>query len=135
MRKLIRRLARGAVPPLAGASALIEHGNGTSWKVVPSHAPGTDSSLRAVAAASATNIWTVGSTFVPDAGTLVPLILHWNGSRWSAVPNPQQGASGQLAGVAVESSSDAWAVGNRDLPGNSKTLIEHWDGRRWTVAK
>src|SRR5205085_147326 len=67
----------------AGASALIEHGNGTSWKVVPSHAPGTDSSLRAVAAASATNIWAVGSTFVPDAGTLVPLILHWNGSRWS----------------------------------------------------
>src|SRR5437763_12048710 len=44
----------------SATQTLIEHWNGTSWKVVPSDSPGTGSNeLDSVRAVSATNIWAV----------------------------------------------------------------------------
>ena len=68
-------------------SALIEHWNGTAWRVVPGPAPGQSSVLSGVAIVSASNAWAVGSY----EGNTAPrhdqtLIEHWNGRSWNRVP-------------------------------------------------
>src|SRR5581483_8436842 len=65
--------------------SLVEHWNGSTWKVVASPNPGGASAsvtLVGVAAVSASNIWAVGS------GTGQTLIEHWNGSTWQRVASP-----------------------------------------------
>jgi len=54
--------------------------NGTAWKQVPSPSPGTQASLRSVAAVSASSAWAVGATDT-SAGSNT-LILRWNGKTW-----------------------------------------------------
>jgi hypothetical protein len=59
------------------------------------------------------------------------LVQHWNGTTWDVVPSPNPSASqDELLGVAVLSSSYAWAVGYQ---GQYKTLVERWNGTTWTV--
>ncbi len=87
---------------------LIEHWNGTSWRVVPSPSPsGAFSQLNAVTAVSSNDLWAVGYDSTTSDFTLIE---HWNGSNWSIVSSPNQG-SDQLNAVAAISSSDVWAVG------------------------
>ena len=59
---------------------LIEHWNGTRWKVIPSPDPpsGYLNILDAASAVSRADIWAVGST--DYASTLV---AHWDGTSWS----------------------------------------------------
>lgn len=60
-----------------------------------------------------------------------PLILHWNGSRWSRVSIDVH-ASAELAGVTATSRTDAWAVGDLTTrSGTVKTLTLHWNGSKW----
>jgi hypothetical protein len=51
------------------------------------------------------------------------------GTGWKRVPTPDTGNFDELAGVAVVSSCQAWAVGNVN---SARTLIESWDGTAWT---
>src|SRR6266487_3561651 len=69
------------------AGTLIEHWNGSSWKVVPSPNLGVqhvDVSLSSVAAVSASNVWAVGSYLdvSNNTNTYKTLSEHWNGSSW-----------------------------------------------------
>lgn len=96
---------------------LVEHWDGTRWRVVPSPTPpDSNYDLLAVAAVAPNDVWAVGEG---------PIIEHWNGLRWRMVPSP--GAAGNLMGVAAISPHDVWAVG--DSPS-----IVHWDGVRWRVV-
>jgi hypothetical protein len=52
--------------------------------------------------------------------------------RWTEVPGATTESS-NLAGVAVVSANDAWAVGSVGRT-NSSALIEHWDGNAWSVS-
>jgi hypothetical protein len=109
---------------------LIEHWNGTSWKVIPS--PNVDSFsnfLSGVGAVSAHDVWAVGY-YLNSIGTDITLIEHWDGTSWKVIPNPNAGGSGALSGVAVVSASDVWAVGSS----SSQTLTEHWNGTSWKVV-
>jgi hypothetical protein len=72
-----RRRARAAEPDLffnhkTHRKAAIEHWDGTSWSIVsspnPTKSPGLDSSLRAIAAISASDIWAVGFNFTSLGG-------------------------------------------------------------------
>jgi hypothetical protein len=75
----------------AADQTLIEHWDGSTWKVVPSPDPGsTDNFLTSVRAVSATSIWAVGE-YSDGAGDKT-LILHWNGTKWKRVPSPAPGA-------------------------------------------
>jgi hypothetical protein len=110
----------------ANGKALIEHWNGTAWRVVTGAvvgAKGSSAVLTGIAASSARSIWAVGS--VNTVHGLVPLIEHWNGSRWRRVPSPDPGgpaANDYLTGVAA-SRSGVWAVGT-SAPGNIyRTLV------------
>jgi hypothetical protein len=113
---------------------LIEHWDGTSWKIVPYSRPG---SLYAVAAVSSSDVWIVGEH---SGNSRRALIQHWDGRSWSAVnspprdPTPTYMGYGQrhvsLFAVSGLSADDVWAVG---ADGGDQPLAEHWDGSQWSV--
>jgi hypothetical protein len=105
---------------------LIEHWNGSAWHVVPSPSTAVGNDLVSVTAASATDVWAVGSA--SGSG----LIEHWDGSSWSAVSHPEFAHRDEmLVDVSASSSSDVWAVGNRYTWRGQVAIAEHWDGTSW----
>jgi hypothetical protein len=114
-------------------TALIEHWNGTAWRVVPGPALGQSSVLSGVAIVSASNAWAVGSYQGNTARQDQTLIEHWNGRSWSRVPSPRPGGESWLTAVAVISSRNAWAVGAYadQVGGRNKLLTVHWNGKTW----
>lgn len=92
---------------------LIEHWDGNSWTIVPSpNATTTNSNvLSAVACASASECWAVGS--YNNGSAAQTLIERWNGTSWAIVPSPNNGTqSNALSGVTCSSASECWAVGS-----------------------
>ena len=116
---------------------LIQHFNGGMWEIVSSPNPRGDtfSQLFSVSAASANDVWAVGSS---HNGTLPTrtLIQHWDGAQWNIVSSPSPDKQfNELRGVAAISANDVWAVGyrggtNSDTP--IETFILHWNGSAWT---
>jgi hypothetical protein len=112
---------------------LIEHWNGTAWKVVKSPNPGGSSNtnvLNGVAVTSRTDAWAVGS-YDSASGTHA-LIEHWNGIAWKQVTSP---AGFFLGGVTALSATNAWAVGSTSNSTAIQTLILHWNGTAWKVVQ
>lgn len=115
-----------------------EHWNGTSWSIVATPNPATNSGdydvLQATAATSSTNAWAAGYSGNVGADADKTLIEHWNGAAWSVVPSPNPYTSQDLYGVAAVSSTDVWAVGRyfSQSPFSYGALIEHWNGATWT---
>lgn len=95
-----------------GDQPLMLHWDGTRWLVVPSPTPGTIGHHRlGVAAVAANDVWAVGF-YMNHRGADQPLVLHWDGTRWTVVPSPDPGPTGSgLAGVAAVAPNDIWAVG------------------------
>ena len=101
--------------PADQSRTLTEHWSGSAWSIVKSPNGGVSSdhfsALHAVTAVSASDVWAVGS----QAGirnhlpATVPLIEHWNGTRWSIMPVPTA-AVGVLESVSATSAADVWAV-------------------------
>jgi hypothetical protein len=114
---------------------LVEHYDGTAWRVVSSPNQGGNwNFLNSAAAVSANDVWAVGR--VLNGSFLQPLTEHWNGSAWTVVPSPTVGgAHTQLMSVAALSSTDVWAVGLSQVPlQHPLTLTEHWDGSAWSIV-
>ncbi len=124
---------------------LVEHWNGSAWSVVASPNPGSTRAcngfnsgnmLNAVSGVSTNDVWAVGFSF--SCSTLLkPLILHWNGKRWKAVPSPALNTNDNAAlnGVVALAKNDVWAVGYRPATnGAVLTLVEHWNGTAWSVV-
>src|ERR1700736_515874 len=119
---------------------LIEHWDGSSWRIVASpnqtvsNTP-VDSRLESVAFTSTSNCLAVGTSL-----GLIPTMLveHWDGTFWSIVPsaNPST-ANNQLHAVACSSAVDCWAVGTYKTGLQNRytqTLIEHWEGSSWSAV-
>jgi hypothetical protein len=111
-------------------NVLVEHFDGTNWKVVSSPVFGSGQAT-AISADSANDIWVV------DGGTF----LHFDGTKWSSVASAIGIASGSTAVTAL-SPTDVWATGTvvggrtgglhpRTFP---KAAIEHWDGTSWSIV-
>jgi hypothetical protein len=118
---------------------LIEHWDGSAWKQVPSPqgpAGSTGSFLYAVAAASATRVWAVG-TYARN-GAEQTLIERWKGTSWARVAGTNPGGplrTNLLSTVAVGSASSVWAAGFFDGAGvPDRTLTEHWNGQAWSTV-
>jgi len=80
-----------------GRSTVIEHWNGTSWKVVTSPNTGAATALNSISAISPTDIWAAGCAACGDVGGNTPaLIEHWDGTSWTVNPAPTQ-----LSGVVA----------------------------------
>ncbi len=117
---------------------LVEHWNGSSWKVVPSPDPGGpagDRFLDSVSATSSAGAWVAGSYSVGSA--MRTLVLHCDrvACKVVASPNPggRRGAS-VLTGVSAASPASAWAVGWYGI-GSQHTLVLHWNGAAWKHVK
>lgn len=120
--------------------SLVAHYVNGAWTVVPSPSPGpacTDGNvayggnrLHALAAVSASDIWSVGTTCL-DSQTLIE---HWDGVSWSVVPSPSPLAENILSDVAAVASNDVWAAGYTEEDVGAGTLVEHWEGASWSVV-
>lgn len=112
---------------------LIEHWDGTRWRIVQSPSPDSQfNELRGVATLSANDVWAVG--FRGGTKTETPietLILHWDGSSWRQVPSPNiAGGANQLFGITAISADDVWAIGTAA----GAPLAMRWNGRAWGVV-
>ena len=111
-------------PPLLDTPTitLIEHFDGTNWRVVPSPSVGPHSQFQSnqlwgITAVSANDIWAFGSYFAADGSEQQStLVLHWNGTIWKIVPSPNPVNSNFRAdilfGGTVIPQGDLWLVGN-----------------------
>jgi len=88
--------------------ALVEHWDGTSWRVVPTATLSAPiSEIRGFAPVAAKSVWAVGR--VGGAGvTNQSLIERWNGSAWTTFSAPSEGP---LNAVAEVTSTNIWAAG------------------------
>jgi hypothetical protein len=118
--------------PEGPSNTLVEHWNGTEWKIQTSPNPsGSLHMLRSVSCTSATSCMAVGAYGYPDGSAWVThsMAMSWNGTEWSVIPipNPADGLdSGSLQAVSCESSADCTAVG-----GN---VLQFWNGSEWSVG-
>ncbi len=82
--------------------------------------------LDSISAVSPTDIWAVGYA----RNGPVPLIEHYDGTKWISVPSGLPTGVELLAVTAVNANS-AWATG-LSFTGSSGQVIIHWDGKKWS---
>jgi hypothetical protein len=141
-----------AVGRSAANQALVEHWDGSAWTIVPTPVPTVPAgntfagtTLTAVSARAANDIWAVGYTQGAQGtnSNMFTLTMHWNGSVWSIVPSPDpavptpSGVRQALNGVVEISANDAWAVGNTsDISGfqPARPIAMHWNGAAWSLT-
>ncbi len=118
------------------SAAAVGSSTGT-WNIVFCAKPSSSGGyLAGISAASASDIWTVG-TYTPDSSPFQEgLIEHWDGTQWSVVPSPNPAGIGSgLSAVSAFSSNNAWAVGSYETANSvSLTLIEQWNGTQWSIV-
>jgi hypothetical protein len=127
-------------PNQSTSKTLIEHWNGTAWSVVPSPNPTpplsgggpVNNQLYGVAAVAPNDVWAVGQS--TDFGAGQTLIVHWNGTAWSAVPSPHPGTYSVLRSISAVAANDIWAVGTYYKDGLQVTLVVHWNGSSWSIV-
>jgi hypothetical protein len=124
---IVVALALLAVPAAASAAC------GPGWRVAKRLAAGD--TLYAVSWLPR-GAWAVG--WRSEGG---PLIMRYDGSRWSEVPAPRDAEIAQmypgasqaallLIGVFARSASDVWAVGRL----GNQALVLRWNGSAWRVV-
>lgn len=109
----------------SGIDPLVEHWDGTRWRVVPSPAvPYSDEVLTAISSSGPSDAWAVGWQDPYGTERIHSLLMHWDGEKWSTVRGPQ--GAGIVRAVDARTPDDVWAGG----PG----LFEHFDGNHWSVV-
>ena len=108
---------------------LAMHFDGGSWRRIPTPGSGgRDDVLAAVDAVSPEEAWAVGWT-IADDGVDRPLIVRWDGERWSTVPPPALPGATQLWSVSAPSSDSVWIVGRtKDETETFTSLVLRGDG-------
>lgn len=90
--------------------------------------PYTTNFLQGISGTSSSDVWAVG--YARINGVTAATTHHFDGSAWTAVPNP--GTSGALYGVSAIAPDDVWAVGAEGSFAPQGQLVLHWDGSTWT---
>jgi hypothetical protein len=109
------------------------HFDGTIWSTVPADEPlGV---LYDVTAITPTDAWAAGfqSVSTPGGSDNIPLVMHWDGTRWSVVHTPTPGHYAYLWGISASGPDDVWAVGSYETVPAIRGLAMHWDGTSWRV--
>jgi hypothetical protein len=92
---------------VVGSSDTILHWTGGPFWEYASSGSGTTAMLREIWSTSPTDVWVVGSVTLPSYASY-GLILHGDGTSWTAAPGL---VSGSLTGVGGSGPDDVWAVG------------------------
>jgi hypothetical protein len=115
---------------------LVLHWNGRTWAKTALPSPPKDMRFYVGAADSSSpdNAWVVGNVdCTRSCDGAYPLMLHWNGQKWSQTPGSGPAVpGGTLASVTAISSTDAWAVGSTCGSTGCDPLIMHWNGEKWS---
>jgi hypothetical protein len=86
-----------------------------------------------VSGTSPSDLWAVGTK---STTINVPLLAHWNGSRWTDDKSPLGRSTDTtydgLSAVSARTPSDAWAVGTITVNHRPRDLILHWNGTTWS---
>ncbi len=127
-------IANGIGDGVNGSPVLTVHWDGS--ELTEFFTPGVgnrQNNLYDAVAIATDDVWAVGdhnNTGTPDP-YFHGMIFHWDGSSWSAVPNPSEAIdSSHLNAVDGVASNDIWAAG--DSPDGP--LFMHWDGSSWTIV-
>jgi len=126
---------------------LIEHWNGRSWSLQPTHAltrlkAVLPQSLASVAALAPDDVWVLGHG-VRGAGPF-DVLLHWNGATWKLFPGPNlispRPGSAWMQALGTDHRGRVWAVG-RWVRGQGEAgvpaggIVERRNGRQWEVDR
>src|SRR5207248_2249737 len=81
-------------------TTVILHWDGRSWtRSTSPNEDGKHTSLGAIHAIAANDIWAVGYSWVAGTHDRHPFAIHWNGRHWAKTATPNQ--SGELYQVAA----------------------------------
>ena len=120
----------GAGSPASWAA--IWYWDGSTWTRTLFTLPtGVDGHLFGIHGVAPNDLWAVGRTIDTSFAIGHVLFLHWNGSAWSQVTitgEPTSTTFVSLYDVRMRTSTDGWAVGERD----GLMLAYHWDGTAWS---
>jgi hypothetical protein len=110
-------------------NTLIEHFDGNQWTIVPSPTPANTQAVElwGVSAISSKDVWASGFDERFD-GKITPLILHWDGTKWSSVAAPSEGTRSATStfGIASVAPGDVWVAGTflgNHLPFNQPFVL------------
>ncbi|SFR03792.1 hypothetical protein SAMN04488564_102390 [Lentzea waywayandensis] len=127
-----------SIAVLAGvAGPAAASGSVPTWRLVPIPQNKATSNLWDVAAVDTRNAWAVGlEGYHPDQQytTGDPMMLRWNGIRWSRTSLPVVRGRVSFERVAASSAKDVWVKGSlraSDITDNV-SLVWRYDGRTWT---
>ena len=99
-----------------GTHAVFAHHDGAAWTIVPSAM--TDhrqTQISDVVAMSETDVWAVGTAYVPAApfDRSIDLVEHWDGSSWTISQLPPDTGEGLGSVDGVPGADQVWAIGSR----------------------
>jgi len=121
--------------------AAVEQWNGSEWTVNSVPVPeGTENAyLEGVSCTSVNACMAVGfSEPTGSEGTVLPLILTWNGEKWSllAMPPPLHG-SDRIWPAAVSCTSSSWCmvVGSGTERAGNHAVAQVWTSEGWTTVQ
>lgn len=96
-----------------------------------------DANLTSIFMLSPTNGWAVGGIQASGSYTAGPVLIHWDGTKWTPVApptipggiSPTGHTSAMLKTVYCTEPNNCWAAG---YPGKLFATLFHWDGLAWT---
>ncbi|MFE1770948.1 hypothetical protein [Streptomyces sp. NPDC059008] len=104
--------------------AYLLHYDGTQWKREPlPGALGTSVYPPLLEEVGQEALWLRAQT--SEDGTAGNRWARWDGARWSAVPSPPPGSSGDFEASGPD---DIWVL-------DGEQSAQHWDGTRWTRSR
>ena len=111
-----------------GYDTLVESWYGTKWSVVPSPDKGPavlDNGLFGVSCLSPRSCVAAGGAGIsPAGGRGETLIESWDGTTWSLVASPDEGAVSGFTGVSCAPAAPCVAVGSDNTGHRAGTLVE-----------
>lgn len=113
---------------------IAESWDGTRWSLMSTPNPDLADTLLGVSAVSATDVWAVGFAKPTATSDQHALIEHFDGTKWTIVPNPSNGITDSLKAVSARSATDVWAVGSNGRNTTTLPLVEHWNGTSWSIV-
>jgi hypothetical protein len=103
-------------PVSSSTSGLVVHWDGEAWTTVLSGTVG--GAITGIGGTTSSDMWAVGNVPQSQVGGQ-PIILHWNGKKWTDYSPPDEGASA-LNDVVALAEDNVWMVGDS---------VWHWDGK------
>ena len=105
--------------------AIVEHFNGTRWSLTRAPDLGPNypiNTFNTVLALSPSNVWAIGQSATGNqTKPVVPLVEHFNGTRWTVQAAPSLSGNSILSfdGLVSTGSGRLWSVGSRNPAGTT----------------